>query len=108
MENDEPWYAAKTVYYHKTSNVYEERVVLHKAKDWDDAWDKNNAEVQEYIQSQEDIDSPIELVKTIEIYHLFDERIKSGSEVFSSMRRIHGSRSEYIKIAYEKGMNYRR
>jgi len=105
--HEQPWFVAKTVYYNKKLDVYEERLVLHRATSFDEAWKKNDEEIDAYCKAQNEIDSPVELVKTIEIYHLFDAKLQSGTELFSSMRRVQGSRSTYIKNAYEKGMNYK-
>ena len=108
MKNDiEPWYAAKTVYYYLNEDVYEERIVLHRASGFEEAWDKNEKEVSLYTKGLQDIDVSVERIKTVEIYHMFDVRLKSGMEVFSSMRRVHKKHDEYIRQAYEEGMDYK-
>jgi hypothetical protein len=42
----------KTVYYYKDENVYEERIVIHRAVNFEEAWKKNEKEVSDYIKNQ--------------------------------------------------------
>lgn len=103
-QKNEPWYAAKSVYYYIEEDLYEERIVIHKATGFDDAWEKNEKETRKYIREMNEIGVKLELVKTIEIFHIFEDRIKNGSEVFSSMRETEKSRAAYIKSTYTDGL----
>lgn len=53
------------------------------------------------------IDSPVEVIKAVEIFHLSDERLKPGTEVFSSIRRVNKNQEAYMRSAYEEGLNAR-
>lgn len=106
MEN-EPWFAAKSVFYDSGNNLYEERIVLHHAKDFNDAFKKSDKEVEEYVKSQNDNGSKIEFVKTVEIFHIFDERLEDGTELFSSLRHTTSDQKTYINDVYMSGLNWR-
>lgn len=109
MENTEhePWYAAKTIFYSPGNDLYEERVVLHEAKNWDEAFAKSEKEAREYVKEQKSIGVDTEIVKMINVYHLYDSKISSGTEIFSSLRKTNLSKEDYIRTAYEDGMDWR-
>jgi hypothetical protein len=104
MSNPE-WYAAKTVCKHHrvgdgTSKIlFEERVVLLQAVNFDDAIAKGEAEAQEYCDGIRDV------VYTgyINVYRLFEDTVGHGTEVFSLMRESDLPDGDYLNHFYDDG-----
>ena len=86
MGNPE-WYSAKTIYRHKRvergkpKTLFEERVVLFLAKDFDDALSKADAEAAEYCGNSDETT----YLGFADVYHLFDEEVGNRTEVYSLM-----------------------
>ncbi len=86
--NNEPWYSVKCVFEHKDmarmegATVYEERVVVLRADDFDDAIARGEVEAIEYA-SQNDYAF---YTGFISAYHLPAKKITDRTEVYSLMR----------------------
>jgi hypothetical protein len=98
MSNSE-WYAAKTIYQHHRLTVFEERVVLLQAADFDDALAKAEAEAAEYCITCGDT----VYLGFVSVFHLFDETIGHGTEVYSLMRESELSAEDYLDHFYDDG-----
>lgn len=96
MNNNEPWYSVKSVFKHTNLKSYEERIVIFLAKDIDEARSKGTEEANEYVESV----GQIEFLKIIDIFHLFDEKIKDGIEVFSQITDSELSVDKFIERHY--------
>jgi hypothetical protein len=92
MSNPE-WYAAKTIYKHHRveegadKTVFEERIVLLQATDFDDAIAKAEGEAAEYCGTSGDT----VYLDFVDVFHLFDEAVGHGTEVYSLMRECSAS-----------------
>jgi len=109
MSNPE-WYAAKTIYKSrivedgKTKTVFEERVVLFRATDCDDAIAKAEAEAEEYCR----VISGTEYLGFVDVYTVGVDAIGHGTEVYSLMRDSDLSNKEYLDHFYDDGKERRR
>lgn len=97
MNNTEPWYGAKALF-HEPSFHYEERVVLIRAANFEDAQKKAIREAREYIKSLE----RLEFVAIIDIFHIFDERLEDGSEIYSQITESQLKPEEYLAQRYSQ------
>jgi hypothetical protein len=102
--NDEPWYGAKCVFLHteiesSPGQVYEERVIIVRAESSDDAISRAEIMAGEYAK---DVDS-CSYTGFIDIFHIYDEDIGDGSEVYSLMRTSDLSKDEYLNRFYDTG-----
>jgi hypothetical protein len=98
---NESWYATKCIFLHAETKrghkqMYEERVVLLKARSFDDAIDRAETEAKEYCH---DLDG-CKYVGYVDAFLLSDGRIGDGTEIFSSMRRSELKPKEYLNQFY--------
>ena len=83
----QPWFAAKCLFSHpsRADNserfLYEERTTLWRANSFAEAFALAEAEAVEYAR-----DSTCVFVRATDSFHLFDESIGHGSEIWSLMR----------------------
>jgi acyl dehydratase len=107
--NNLEWYAAKTIYkhYHVEDGtpkiVFEERIVLFYAADFDEAIAKAEAEASEYCGKN----NGTVYLDFVDVFHLFDETIGHGIEVYSLMRESDLSEKDYLDHFYDNGKEYR-
>ena len=99
--NEESWYAAKCVFCHAETKrgpkqMYEERIILLRAHSFDDAIERAEKEAKEYCN---DLDGCM-YTGFVDVFHLFNQEIIEGTEVFSSMRRHDLKPREYIEQFY--------
>lgn len=103
--NNPEWYAAKTIYKTRTvevgkpKTVFEERVVLFRATDFDDTIAKAEAEAAEYCRASSDT----EYLGVVDVYHVGDDAIGHGTEVYSLMRDSDLSDKDYVDHFYDDG-----
>ncbi len=88
-----PWYAVRCVFRRTGYNLYEERIILVKASSYEEALDKAEKEAEEYAEALEDF----MYTGYAEAFHLFDEKLKDGTEVYSTMRESELESTDYIK-----------
>ena len=79
------WFTAKGIFLHKPKiknqkQSFEERIVLLKAKDKNDALKRANKEAKEYIK---DLDGT-KFIEITDVYELYEENIGDKCEIFSS------------------------
>jgi hypothetical protein len=104
MSNPE-WYAAKTIYKHHCiedgtpKTLFEERIVLLQASDFDDAIAKAETEAAEYCSTNRDT----VYLDFVDVFHLFDETIGHGTEIYSLMRESQLSDKDYLDRFYDDG-----
>lgn len=103
--NDEPWYGAKCIFLHTQiegcpGQVYEERVVLTKATSLDDAIQRAESLAKEYASDC----GGCSYTGFINVFHIYDENIGDGSEVYSLMRTSELSTNAYLDQFYDTGM----
>jgi hypothetical protein len=99
----EPWYAARCIFRHRAGHVrpstYEERIILLRAHDFDHAVRRAEEEARGYAGSLEGV----EYLECLDIYHLFEDAIGDGTEVFSLMRDSELGPKEYISRFFQTG-----
>jgi len=102
---EERWFSVKGLFrwYFKesgeTSN-YEERVVLIRAVDLDDALDKAEIEAKEYCTEDPEANFLIESLNKYSAHDILEEKLIHGTEVFSSRVETDSSPDEFIKKYY--------
>ena len=102
--SDEPWYGAKCIFLHtgiesSPGQVYEERVVLVKAGGFDEAISRAEAMAEEYAKGV----GGCSYTGFIDVFHIYDEKIGDGTEIYSLMRTSDLSRDEYLNMFYDTG-----
>jgi hypothetical protein len=107
----EPWYAARCVFKHtnlkalrRRKNVYEERIVLVRARSFDEAFRKAEREAKKYARGT----AGITYIRFVEAYHLFGRRVGDGSEVFSLMRSSDLTSRAFVARYLRDGSEHRR
>lgn len=100
MNNDEnePWYGVKALFVH-SGKLIEERIIIVKAKGFDDAQRIAINEANEHVEGIEDTTSFLGIV---DIYHMFTDTVKDHTEVYSHMTDFTGDSKEYVRERYEK------
>jgi hypothetical protein len=99
------WYSAKTVYRHRlvqegvTKTVFEERVVLFHAANFEDAIPKAETEAKRYCSAVENV----VFLDFANVYYLPDESVGNGTEIYSLMRDSNLSDTEYLSRFHEDG-----
>ena len=102
--NDEPWYGAKCVFLHTQIDscpgaVYEERVILVKANAVDEAIERAESLAKEYANDLEGCS----YTGFVDVFHIYDENIGDGSEVYSLMRTSDVAQNDYLNQFYDTG-----
>lgn len=103
--DDVGWYSAKTVYRHqlvqggKTKAVFEERVVLFHAANFEDAIAKAETEAKAYCSDVENV----VYLGFVSVYYLPEETVEDGTEIYSSMRDSDLSEKEYLARFHNDG-----
>jgi len=105
--NDEPWYGAKCVFRHddlqreEGSYVYEERVVLIRADSFDEAIAKAEQEAHTYAEEFDGI-----YLDFCGVYHLADNEVGDGCEVYSLMRTSDLEVDDFITRYFDDGTQH--
>jgi hypothetical protein len=102
------WYGAKTIYKHSlieddiAKTLFEERVVLFQAIDFDGAIAQAEVEAEAYAVSND-----VEYLGFMDVFHIFDEKVGRGTEVYSLMRESGLSEQDYLDRFYDDGNEHR-
>ena len=94
---DEPWFAVKCLFSHPNranesdGNLYEERITIWHASTFEEAFALAEAEAREYASDD------CVFIRATDSFHLFDESVGQGSEVWSVMRGSHMDAELYAK-----------
>jgi hypothetical protein len=93
-------------YYDKDGAMLEERVVLIRARNFDEALKKGETEAKTYVEPMDYKNVygqkvKRELLEAVDVFALFDNPPKIGSEVFSSTQRIN-SKQKISDLLNEK------
>jgi hypothetical protein len=95
--SDEPWFAVKCLFSHPDrasdadGNLYEERITIWRASTFEEAFALAEAEAREYAADD------CQFVRAAQAFHLFEESVRHGSEVWSVMRGSHMQPELYIE-----------
>lgn len=108
QELPEPWYSARCVFrWNPPENegdefVYEERVVLLKADDFDAAVAQAQEEAETYA-----LLTGAEFTGFIDVYHVAEKKLEEGVEVFSLLRRSPLNEEDYLSRHFDTGGEFR-
>lgn len=101
--NADSWYSARCIFRDHSSSAplacYEERVILLRAHDFDHALRRAEDEARAYAASLEGV----EYLGFLDVYHLFEDSIGDGTEVFSLMRESELGPTAYISQFFDTG-----
>jgi len=106
--SDEPWYGVKCIFQMdikariEGANLYEERIVLIKAASFDEAILKAEKEAEEYTKR----DDRITYLGFANAFHIFGNKIKNGSEVYSLIRESKLKPNKYLDKFYDTGTEH--
>ena len=93
------WYSAKCIFRHPGTDsrrqIYEERIILIEAKDWDSAIKKGEKEAKHYCA-----DSLTEFTGFVDAFHLFHNKVGNKTEIFSTMQTSDLNSVEYLNHFY--------
>jgi hypothetical protein len=95
---EQDWYAVRCVFLHRVASTYEERILIWKCDDIDQAIELAESEAQEYAEGTEGV----EYVGLAQAYHLFDTP-GHGAEVFSLMRDSSLPSKVYLDTYFDTG-----
>lgn len=100
-EDSEPWYCAKMIFswYRLATGerlCYEERFVLIRARDFDDAIAKAEQNAKEYCD-EAGIDCGVRYESFCRVFNLFDSEVGEGTEVFSDTHESPLEPAEYLE-----------
>jgi len=96
---DEPrWFGVRCLFRHG-GGLYEERITLWRARDFEHAIELAEAEAARYCEDLTDA----QYVELAQAYELDDDPAAQGAEVFSLMRDSELSPSTYIDRFFETG-----
>ena len=90
------WYAVKILLHHPTRKqegeeyLFEERITLWMANSYEEAYVKAEKEAVEYANESNSV-----FIQPVCAFHLFDENIIEGTEVYSIMRGSNLNPSTY-------------
>lgn len=102
---NEPWYAVKFLFLHSDlklrngKNNFEERIILVKAKNFDDAFNKTEKEAIEYCEEL----VGVEYLNFCNAYHIAESRIDDLTEIYSLITASDLDQNNYIKNHYDTG-----
>ena len=103
--DDVGWYSAKSVYRHQlvqdgvTKTVFEERVVLFHAANFDEAIAKAETEANRYCSDVENV----VYLGFVSVYYLPEDTVDEGTEIYSLMRDSDLSDTEYLTRFHDEG-----
>ncbi len=94
----EPWYSVRCLFHHPAQGLYEERITLWRADSFDHAIEQAELEANEYAELLD-----LRYLGLAQAYHLAEETIASGSEVFSLGRDSDLEADAYIDAFFDTG-----
>jgi len=94
------WFSARTVYEHDKpgDGLFEERVVLLRAADFDEALERAEQEAAQYSEAV-----GCAFTGYVTVYEMVEEELGDGAEVFSLMRDSDLSADDYVDRFYSTG-----
>ena len=105
----EPWYTARCLFRHSSGSrlsrrrfLYEERLVIIRARSADEAIRKAESEAREYARL-----TGGRYLGFVETFHLFESRLRSGTEVFSLLRSSNRTPNPFLSRYYDDGSEHR-
>lgn len=102
--NNEPWYGVKCLFLHKDlklrngKNNYEERVLLVRANNFDEAIEKAEKEATEYCN---DLGGEVEYLKFCNAFHIYESTITDKTEIYSLITKSDLSKTDFINTHHD-------
>jgi hypothetical protein len=93
---EEPWYAVRCLF--RDDAVFEERITVWRADDFDDAIGQAVAEARQYAG-----DLGVEYLGLAQAFHVSVPELASGVEVFSLMRESDLTPEDYLSRFFDTG-----
>ncbi|TDD43233.1 hypothetical protein E1286_29425 [Nonomuraea terrae] len=93
------WYAVRCVFrWREPYDSYEERITVWRATSLEEAVELAEQEAAEYCEA-----GPYEYLNLAQAYHLADEAIQTGAEVFSLLRDSDLAPRDYLDAFFDTG-----
>lgn len=106
---DEPvelrWFGVRCLFTHGDA-LYEERITLWRARDFEQAIELAEADALQYSEDVTDPDLPTAYIELAQAYALDDDPSLQGAEVFSLIRESTLPPREYIDRFFDTGDEY--
>jgi hypothetical protein len=97
--NDLAWYGVRTVvWFPAPMSTFEERVTIWRARSFDDAIERAEAESHSYCEDLDAVASDL-----VQAFLIGDDSIVEGSEVFSLMRDSDLETGAYVDAFFDTG-----
>jgi len=98
-KNRDTWFAIKCIFRHPDIKIgprqwYEERIILVKSDNDENAMDKGEKEAKQYAKGCSD---GCEFTGHVEAWHLFDDKIEDLTEIYFDKHLSNLSSEKYIK-----------
>src|SRR4051812_4258851 len=103
--DNKSWHSVKCIFQHdgladaENMTVYEERIVLVRARDLDEAIQLGEVEAEEYAASREGV----AYIGFISAYRMSGPELKEGTEVYSVMRQSSLTGNDFLDRYYDDG-----
>ncbi len=100
------WFAVKCLFLHKDlkkrngKSNYEERILLVKAKDFDEAIEKAENEALEYC---DELGKDVEYLKFCNAYHISESKIGNKTEIYSLITKSDLNKTDFINTHHDNG-----
>ena len=97
------WYGVRALFLTNRSEdssavrAYEERVVLIRALDHDDALEKGRAEADRYVEFLKEGGCSASFVGGLSTYEIHPDKLEERDEVWSCIRRLDTSDSDFVR-----------
>ena len=102
MNNDLQWFSVRCIFFHdkkkSKDNLYEERILIWKANDFDHAIYLAEQEAENYAQQEN-----CKYLGLFQAYQTYFDTPESGVEVFSLMRDDDSPPDEYLDFYFDTG-----
>jgi hypothetical protein len=95
------WYAVRCLFHWREHDSYEERITIWRAKSLAEAIELAEQEAAEYAE-----EGACDYLNLAQAYHLADEAIQSGAEVFSLLRDSDLEPKNYLDTFFDTGAEH--
>jgi deoxyadenosine/deoxycytidine kinase len=99
----EPWYSVRCLFHDQEAGLYEERITLWRGVSFEHAIEQAEKEAKDYAEILD-----LRYTGLAQAYHLGDETVGSGSEVFSLCRDSDLDPNAYIDAFFDTGRERQR
>ena len=102
--NNKTLYSAQCIFLHRDKGhgprqMYEERIILVRARNADDAIERAEQEAREYCRDLVDC----EYLGYVNLFEIYDEELTDGAEIFANMQQSDLRPEDYLNLHYPAG-----